>query len=49
MESNVAQGLASVGEDEPALEEPLAGGERGRLFVKVIGIKDLDLPLVRGK
>jgi hypothetical protein len=24
-------------------------GERGRLFVKVMGVKDLDLPLPRSK
>jgi len=39
-------GLGIVTEEdsvtEPATEE---GGERGRLFVKVIGVKDLDLPL----
>jgi hypothetical protein len=43
-ESNVA-GLGMVTEEsmmEVASEE---GGERGRLFVKVIGVKDLDLPL----
>jgi hypothetical protein len=40
-----AQGLGIVSEDmvpETAQEE---AGERGRLFVKVIGVKDLDLPL----
>jgi len=44
-DSNVT-GLGIVTEEdgvtEPATEE---GGERGRLFVKVIGVKDLDLPL----
>ncbi|KAG9240705.1 putative Bud site selection protein BUD4 [Calycina marina] len=42
-ESNV-HGLAALAEDapEPILDE---SGERGRLFVKVMGVKDLDLPL----
>jgi hypothetical protein len=46
-ESNVT-GLGIVTEEamEPAIEE---GGERGRLFVKVIGVKDLDLPLPKSK
>ena len=48
-ESNVT-GLGIVTEDvattEPATEE---GGERGRLFVKVIGVKDLDMPLPKSK
>jgi hypothetical protein len=47
--SNVT-GLGIVTEDavtpEPSTEE---GGERGRLFVKVIGVKDLDLPLPKSK
>ncbi|KAE8446842.1 hypothetical protein EG329_011619 [Mollisiaceae sp. DMI_Dod_QoI] len=46
--SNVT-GLGIVSEEsmmEPALEE---GGERGRLFVKVIGVKDLDLPLPKNE
>ncbi|KAI9830073.1 MAG: Bud site selection protein bud4 [Phylliscum demangeonii] len=49
-ESNVSQGLTSVLEDHLALEpqhEP--GAERGRLFVKVLGVKDLQLPAVRGQ
>lgn len=48
-ESNVT-GLGIVTEDvpttEPSVEE---GGERGRLFVKVIGVKDLDMPLPKSK
>lgn len=49
--SNVASGLGSVAEDvaTPATEEFEEGEERGRLFVKVVGVKDLDLPLPRGK
>lgn len=46
-ESNVAPGLTNVNEDEPVSEEPEAGAERGRLFVKVVGVKDLNLPLVK--
>nr|POE79671.1 bud site selection protein bud4 [Quercus suber] len=34
---------ASASVDEPVLE----GMERGRLFVKVVGVKDLDLPMPR--
>lgn len=47
-ESNV--GLGILTEEEPA-PEPAVGenGERGRLFVKVIGVKDLDLPLPKSK
>lgn len=46
-ESNAA-GLGMVSEESvsTAVED---GGERGRLFVKVIGVKDLDLPLPRSK
>lgn len=48
-ESNVT-GLGIVTEEahtmEPVIEE---GGEKGRLFVKVIGVKDLDLPLPKSK
>lgn len=46
--SNVHDGLGSVQEDELAEEEAEEfedGTERGRLFVKVVGLKDLDLPL----
>jgi hypothetical protein len=44
-----ATGLGILAEDmasDPVSEE---GGERGRLFVKVIGVKDLDLPLPKSK
>ncbi|CAG8974816.1 hypothetical protein HYALB_00000430 [Hymenoscyphus albidus] len=48
-ESN-ATGLGILNEEEQLLsaagEEP---GERGRLFVKVIGVKDLDLPLPKNE
>ena len=49
--SNVQDGLGAVQEDELAEEEGEEfedGTERGRLFVKVVGLKDLDLPLPRG-
>ena len=49
--SNVQDGLGAVQEDELAEEEAEEledGTERGRLFVKVVGLKDLDLPLPRG-
>ncbi|KAL1605174.1 Bud site selection protein bud4 [Paraconiothyrium brasiliense] len=42
-ESAVAGGLDSVAEQE--VDEFEDGQERGRLFVKVVGVKDLDLPL----
>lgn len=41
-----ATGLGILSE-EIAEAAPEEGGERGRLFVKVIGVKDLDLPLPR--
>ena len=49
-QSNVASGLGSVTEDEVMLnsDEVDDGGERGVLFVKVIRVKDLDLPLPKG-
>jgi hypothetical protein len=50
--SNVHDGLGAVQEDELAEEEAEDfedGTERGRLFVKVVGLKELDLPLPRGK
>lgn len=48
--SNVASGLDSVAEDHVSLdsEEGDEGGEKGILFVKVIRVKDLDLPLPKG-
>lgn len=50
-QSNVKDTLDSVEEDEVVeqTEEYEDGEERGRLFVKVIGVKDLDLPLPRGE
>lgn len=50
-QSIVTSELGSVNENEvmPGFEEIEDGGERGRLFVKVVGVKDLDLPLPRGK
>ena len=49
--SNVASGLGSVNEDEMMLnsEEIEDGVERGRVFVKVVRVKDLDLPLPKGE
>ena len=49
--SNVASGLDSVAEDEAIvnLDEIGDDGERGRLFVKVVRVKDLGLPLPKGK
>ncbi len=49
-QSNVANGLGSVTEDESMqnTEEIGEDGERGRLFVKVVRVKDLDLPLPKG-
>jgi hypothetical protein len=46
-ESAVAAGLDSVTEQE--IDEFEEGQERGRLFVKVVGVKDLDLPLPKSK
>ncbi|EEH49130.2 uncharacterized protein PADG_05209 [Paracoccidioides brasiliensis Pb18] len=47
-ESNAKEGFATVEELEAnATEELGEDGERGRLFVKVVGVKDLDLPLTR--
>lgn len=46
---NVEDVLATAEEPDPALNEQAEEGEeRGRLFVKVIGVKDLDLPLPKG-
>ena len=49
-QSNVANGLGSVTEDKVMLnsEEIDDNGERGILFVKVVSVKDLDLPLPKG-
>lgn len=45
-ESAVAGGLDSVAEQGDEFEE---GEERGRVFVKVVGVKDLDLPLPKNE
>lgn len=48
--SNVQETAAAAEEAEPGLNEALdEGEERGRLFVKVVGIKYLDLPMPRGR
>jgi hypothetical protein len=46
-ESAVNSGLDSVAEQGD--EEFEDGEERGRVFVKVVGVKDLDLPLPKSK
>ncbi|WEW57859.1 Bud site selection protein bud4 [Emydomyces testavorans] len=49
-ESVVKDCLGSVGEMEANKQDDTEDGkDRGRLFVKVIGVKDLDLPLPRGE
>ncbi|KAL8775341.1 MAG: hypothetical protein Q9209_000348 [Squamulea sp. 1 TL-2023] len=49
-QSNVASGLQRVNEDETMMPEEIEdGAERGRLFVKVLRVKDLELPLPRGE
>ncbi|KAL9102186.1 MAG: hypothetical protein Q9163_002634 [Psora crenata] len=51
MQSNVAGGLANGNGDSITSNTDEIGedGERGRLFVKVVRVKDLDLPLPRGE
>ncbi|GKZ24192.1 Bud site selection protein bud4 [Aspergillus brasiliensis] len=49
-QSSVQEPPATIEEAEPALNGALEEGEeRGRLFVKVVGMKYLDLPLPRGE
>ncbi|MCJ1287021.1 Bud site selection protein bud4 [Xylographa opegraphella] len=50
-QSNVTSGLGSVNENEamPDLDIIEDGEERGRLFVKVMGVKELDLPLPKNE
>jgi hypothetical protein len=50
MQSNVQDIQSPVDDNETQgiSEQPEDGEERGRLFVKVIGVKDLDLPLPKG-
>jgi hypothetical protein len=48
-ESNVS-GLGMVTEETPSAGQGAeVGAEKGRLFVKVMGVKDLDLPLPKSK
>ena len=48
--SNVDDGLASVDENDTQEDDDISDdSERGRVFVKVVGVKDLDLPLPRSK
>ena len=49
-QSNVTGGLSGVEKDEAIIDDQEADetGERGRLFVKVVKVKDLDLQLPRG-
>ncbi|CAG8235245.1 unnamed protein product [Penicillium salamii] len=47
--SAVQEAPATIEEHEPAISESFEDGEeRGRLFVKVVGLKYCDLPLPRG-
>lgn len=48
-ESNATNALKPLPEDETPELATDECGERGRLFVKVMGVKDLDLPLPRSK
>ena len=48
--SNVQEALDAVAEDELGEEEEWEeGSERGRLFVKVVGVKDLQMPFPQRK
>ena len=47
MPSNVQDVQQSI--EEVETEQPEDDQERGRLFVKVVGVRDLDLPLPKGK
>jgi hypothetical protein len=48
--SNVQESLEAVAEDEMGEEEEWEeGAERGRLFVKVVGVKDLQMPFPQRK
>jgi hypothetical protein len=50
MPSNVQESLQAVAEDELGEDEEWEeGAERGRLFVKVVGVKDLQMPLPKRK
>ncbi|MCJ1379421.1 Bud site selection protein bud4 [Xylographa soralifera] len=50
-QSNVTSGLDSVNENEAMPDADITedGEERGRLFVKVMGVKELDLPLPKNE
>jgi hypothetical protein len=49
-QSNAQEPPTPVEEIEPTLNTAFEDGEeRGRLFVKVVGLKYLDLPLPKGK
>jgi hypothetical protein len=49
-ESNVTAGLSTLVEDQSMIDGSSGEEkERGRLFVKVLGVKDLDLPLPKCK
>ncbi|PBP26642.1 PH domain-containing protein [Diplocarpon rosae] len=47
-DSNIT-GLDTVSDEAMTKPAPPEGAERGRLFVKVIGVKDLDLPLPKNE
>lgn len=49
-QESAVSGLSSMAEEE-TVQEPtiIESGERGRLFVKVIAVKDLDLPLPKSR
>lgn len=47
--SVVAESMDTLADDQDSVQDQdLDGGERGRLFVKVIGVKELELPLPKG-
>jgi hypothetical protein len=49
-ESAVSSALDTVLEDQTLAQDDVEdGAERGRLFVKVVGVKDVDLPLPQSK
>ncbi|KAJ5933568.1 hypothetical protein N7454_005897 [Penicillium verhagenii] len=49
-QSNVHEAPPTIDENEPLGQEAYEDGEeRGRIFVKVVGIKYMDLPLPRGE
>ena len=48
-QSNVQEAQAPLEENEPSAQDYEDGEERGRLFVKVVGIKYMDMPLPRGE